>query len=236
MGDSGINLEHNIFLYCKNSPIISHDRDGMFFGLLVGAFCGAIMGAIGAVVSGEDVLAGAVSGAVSGAIAGAGVDIAVATCGAGAPVAAAAIAFASGGIGGGLGSVTNDVMNGRDIDLEKAGRNVVIGAATNLICFGTNYALTDTSSFLRGQDVGWGKAIGNNMRELGWTTSPEILKAPGMAASSIVTNYVTSIGTGALGYAVGSSWEAGLSSAPEKNALIRKPKKHGNQFAEACIN
>ena len=77
----------NLYVYCKDNPIIYTDPAGTFITLtmlttaaLVGAIAGAVIGglfgAIKAASNGENVIAGAIAGVIAGTIAGVGAGVA----------------------------------------------------------------------------------------------------------------------------------------------------------------
>lgn len=122
----------NMFAYCNNNPVKNADPDGQFFGTLVGAIGGAIGGLIGAAINGDDLLSGALIGAGTGALAGLAVDFAVATGGLG----GVAIAVIGGSAAGFIDSATNDMANGRAVNVDSAILSAGIGGITNLLAFG----------------------------------------------------------------------------------------------------
>ena len=121
-----------MFAYCNNNPVKNADPDGQFFGTLVGAIGGAIGGLIGAAINGDDLLSGALIGAGTGALAGLAVDFAVATGGLG----GVAIAVIGGSAAGFIDSATNDMANGRAVNVDSAILSAGIGGITNLLAFG----------------------------------------------------------------------------------------------------
>ena len=141
VGKTGRACEHNIYAYCKNSPLVASDEDGQFLGALIGGVCGALFSGIDALVTGGDVLSAMGSGFIAGAVAGLAVDAAVAIAALGTPLAligAAGIAFA----GGAAGSTLSYVMTSNEIVWDDLVATALFGGVSNVLCFGLTYALS----------------------------------------------------------------------------------------------
>ena len=126
-------LGNNMYAYCQNNPVKHIDSQGTFINTITGAVVGGIIGAINAAIEGDDVLAAAAIGAATGAIAGVAADIAIATGG----VGAIAIAAVGGAISGGLNYAGNELANKREIRGANLVLEATVGAAANLLTFGT---------------------------------------------------------------------------------------------------
>ena len=124
-------LNHSCYIYCTNDPVKNADPDGEFLNCIIGAVVGAVSGAITAAINGDNVAAGALVGALSGAAAGFAVDAAVATGG----ILGIAICSMGGGLASLLSDISNDCINGREINWKVAAVDAVWGAITNLGCF-----------------------------------------------------------------------------------------------------
>jgi hypothetical protein len=107
------------------------DPDGEFLNCIIGAVVGAVSGAITAAINGDNVAAGALVDALSGAAAGFAVDAAVATGG----ILGIAICSMGGGLASLLSDISNDCINGREINWKVAAVDAFWGAITNLGCF-----------------------------------------------------------------------------------------------------
>ena len=126
-------LGNNMYSYCQNNPIKHIDTQGTFINTITGALVGGIIGAINAAIEGDDILAGAAIGTATGALAGIAADFAIATGG----VGAIAIAAVGGAISGGLNYAGNEVANNRKVQGNKLALEMTVGAAANLLTFGT---------------------------------------------------------------------------------------------------
>ena len=126
-------LGNNMYAYCQNNPVKHIDSQGTFINTITGAVVGGIIGATNAAIEGDDVLAAAAIGAATGAIAGVAADIAIATGG----VGAIAIAAVGGAISGGLNYAGNELANKREIRGANLVLEATVGAAANLLTFGT---------------------------------------------------------------------------------------------------
>ena len=124
-------LNHSCYIYCTNDPVKNADPDGEFLNCIIGAVVGAVSGAITAAINGDNVAAGALVDALSGAAAGFAVDAAVATGG----ILGIAICSMGGGLASLLSDISNDCINGREINWKVAAVDAFWGAITNLGCF-----------------------------------------------------------------------------------------------------
>ena len=124
-------LNHSCYIYCTNDPVKNADPDGEFLNCIIGAVVGAVSGAITAAINGDNVAAGALVGVLTGAAAGFAVDAAVATGG----VLGIAICSMGGGLASLLSDISNDCINGREINWKVAAVDAFWGAITNFGCF-----------------------------------------------------------------------------------------------------
>ncbi len=126
-------LGNNMFAYCQNNPIKYIDTKGTFICAITGAIIGGIIGAINAAIEHDNVWAGAGIGAATGAMAGLAADAGIATGG----VGGIAIAVAGGAISSGLSYAGNEWANDRDPKVENIVLEATVGAAANLLTFGS---------------------------------------------------------------------------------------------------
>ena len=81
----------------------------------------------------DDIMAGAAIGAATGALAGAAADFAIATGG----IGGVAIAVVGGAMSSGLNYAGTEKVNGRDIEHDRLALEMTVGAAANMLTFGS---------------------------------------------------------------------------------------------------
>ena len=124
----------NLYVYCNNNPVMLKDDSGNYVSTITGALIGAIIGGISSAMTGDNVWAGIGIGCLTGGISGFAVDIGIATGG--------AVGLLIAGVGGGISSGFNywatEEINGRNIDYGTLAIEMGVGAAFNMLSFGTS--------------------------------------------------------------------------------------------------
>ena len=127
LGVDGSFSSFNLFVYCKNYPVITSDPDGNWINLVVGAVVGGIVGGVSAAIEGkgaEDIAISVMVGAVSGFISATGM---------GALGQAALCATAS--VAGEIASQTVSIVKGGQWSIDKYDSDKIISSGAKAAAF-----------------------------------------------------------------------------------------------------
>jgi hypothetical protein len=122
----------NLFVYCRNNPIVYSDDDGYFINTVIGAFVGGVVAAVTIDSADPNYVEKVALAALSGAISGFAIDAAIASAGIALPLV---IAAAGGGAANAVSYIGTQCLDKKKINASELACNFTIGAVMNMFSY-----------------------------------------------------------------------------------------------------